>query len=256
MGAHIPTTSSSSGVDHEDVYDNLSPVEDPFAVASSTSTYRTHGLLCVIGKHAVSVYTDNILRSSISLQTGPYWHKQHTVVQWLVSHKNLYPMATVSRGNKPVGYALSLLRTCTTACSSELRQFTEPHSLLMDSLQLWSDQMAEMRPITTFCYFRTATSTTGTATPHSHCPRCRLPRHRPHYNAAVVSSSCVCEVCCWGRMTLMCDHGDDVNSSNACGMPSVTMVLSVSPPAHNHHSLSFGGNHNSGYAILGHFRSM
>ena len=34
----------------------------------------------------------------------------------------------------------------------------------------------------------------------------------------------------------MCDHGDDVNSSNACGMPSVTMALSVSPPAHNHHT--------------------
>ena len=108
----------------------------------------------------------------------------------------------------------------------------------MDSLQLWSaHQIAEMRPITKFCYFRTATSTTGTATAHSHCPRCRLPRHHPHYNAAIVSS-CVCEVCCCGRMTLTCDLGDDVNSSNACGMPSVTMVLSVSPPAHNHHSLS------------------
>ena len=148
-------------------------------------------------------------------------------------------MATVSRGNEPVGYALSLHRTCTTACSSEIRQFTEPHSLLMDSLQLWSaHQIAERRPITKFCYFRTTTSTTGTATPHSHCPRCRPPHHRPHYNAAVVSSSCVCEVSCCGRMTWTCDNGDDVNSSNACGMPSVTMVLSVSPPAHNHHSLS------------------
>ena len=109
----------------------------------------------------------------------------------------------------------------------------------MDSLQLGSaHQIAEMRPITKFCYFRTATSTTGTVTAHSHCPRCRLPRHHPHYNAAIVSSSCVCEVCCCGRMTLTCDLGDDGNSSNACGMPSVTMVLSVSPPAHNHHSLS------------------
>ena len=55
----------------------------------------------------------------------------------------------------------------------------------------------------------------------------------------------------------MCDHGDDVNSSNACSMPSVTMALSVSPPAHNHHTVhQFGGNHNSVYAILGHFRSM
>ena len=55
----------------------------------------------------------------------------------------------------------------------------------------------------------------------------------------------------------MCDHGDDVNSSNACGMSSVTMALSVSPPAHNHHKVyKFGGNHNSVYAILGHLRSM
>ena len=42
--------------------------------------------------------------------------------------QNLYPMATVSRGNEPVGYALLLHRTCTAACSSELCQFTEPHS--------------------------------------------------------------------------------------------------------------------------------
>ena len=75
------THSSSSGVDHEDVYDNLSPVEEPSAVASSTSTYRTHGLLCDVGRHAVSVHTDNVLRSSISLQTGPYRHKLQTVVQ-------------------------------------------------------------------------------------------------------------------------------------------------------------------------------
>ena len=124
MRAHIPTTSSSSGVDHEDVYDNLSPVEHPSAVASSTSTYRTHGLLCDVGRHAVSVHTDNILRSSISLQTG-----QATNCGPVTSFtQNLYPMTTVSRGNEPVGYALSLHRTCTTACSSELRQFTEPHS--------------------------------------------------------------------------------------------------------------------------------
>ena len=49
----------------------------------------------------------------------------------------------------------------------------------------------------------------------------------------------------------MCDHGDDANSSNACSMPSVTMALSVSPPAHNHHTV-----HQFVYAILGHFRSM
>ena len=123
-GSTHSSTSSSSGVDHEDVYDNLSPVEDPSAVASSTSTYRTHGLLCDVGRHAVSVHTDNVLRSpnrTISTQAtncGP-------VTSFT---QNLYPMATVSRGNEPVGYALSLHRTCIAACSSELRQFTEPHS--------------------------------------------------------------------------------------------------------------------------------
>ena len=58
-------------------------------------------------------------------------------------------------------------------------------------------------------------------------------------------------------MTLTCDLGDEVNTSNACGMPSVTMALLISPTAHNHHTVyQLGGNHNSVYAILGHFRSM
>ena len=96
-GSTHSSTSSSSGVDHEDVYDNLSPVEDPSVVASSTSTYRTHGLLCDVGRHAVSVHTDNVLRSSISLQTGPYRHKLQTVVQWLVSHKTCIPWQRASR---------------------------------------------------------------------------------------------------------------------------------------------------------------
>ena len=96
-GSTHSSTSSSSGVDHEDVYDNLSPVEDPSAVASSTSTYRTHGLLCDVGRHAVSVHTDNVLRSSISLQTEPYRHKLQTVVQWLVSHKTCIPWQRASR---------------------------------------------------------------------------------------------------------------------------------------------------------------
>ena len=147
-------------------------------------------------------------------------------------------MATVSRGNEPVGYALSLHRTCTAACSSDPVGSRSHTAILLDSLQLRSaHQIAEMRLIIKFCYFRTATSTTGTATPHSHCPRCRLPRRRPRCNAAVVSSSCVCEVCCCGRMTLTRDRGDDVNSSNACGRPSVTTALSVSPPVHNHHTI-------------------